>query len=92
MSCGLPILYSGSGGIPELVDKNSGIGLQVPLNWQNIQIPNLQAISEGMIQIIENKNAMSEAARKRAVEKFDIEYWINRHEYIFDLFIREFKR
>ncbi len=89
MSCGLPILYSASGGIPELVDQNSGIGLKVASNWQNIQIPNLKDISEGMIRIIDNKNSMSESARERAVEKFDIVYWINRHEYIFDLFMKK---
>ena len=89
MSCGLPILYSASGGIPELVDQNSGIGLKVDLKWQKIQLPNLKDISEGMIKITENKNSMSEGARERAVEKFDIEYWINRHEYIFDLFLKK---
>ena len=92
MSCGLPILYSASGGIPELVDQNSGIGLKVSSNWANIQIPNLEDISEGMISIIENKKSMSASARERAVEKFDITYWIKRHEYIFDLLLSKFTR
>ena len=29
MASGLPILYSNSGGIPELVDKESGLGINV---------------------------------------------------------------
>ena len=38
-SCGLPILYSSSGGIPELVGKNSGIGLEVTEDWEKINVP-----------------------------------------------------
>ena len=39
MSCGLPILYSSSGGIPELVGKNSGLGLNVSENWEKVNVP-----------------------------------------------------
>ena len=87
MSCGLPILYSASGGVPELVDEFSGIGLKVASSWQNIQIPDRKAISEGMIKIIENRKNMSISSRMRAVEKFDIKYWHKRHKYIFDYFL-----
>ena len=34
--------------------------------------------------IIENKINMSQASRTRAVEFFDIEKWINKHESIFE--------
>ena len=39
MSSGLPIIYSASGGIPELVDNNSGIGLEVESSWSEIKTP-----------------------------------------------------
>lgn len=91
MSCGLPILYSASGGIPELVDKYSGIGLKVASSWQSIQIPDCEAISKGMINILENKRFMSKASRKRAVEKFDIKYWYGRHEYIFNYYLEKLR-
>ena len=55
MSCGLPILYSNSGGISELVDKNSGLGIKVSENWHTTKIPSRNAISYGMKEIIENK-------------------------------------
>ena len=34
LSCGLPVIYSNSGGTPELVGNNAGIGLSVDINWE----------------------------------------------------------
>ncbi len=87
MSCGLPIIYSASGGIPELVDNNSGIGLKVESSWSELKTPKTSIIVEGMQYIIENKKSMSESARLRAVENFDIKFWEERHEIVFDYFL-----
>ena len=87
MSCGLPVLYSSSGGIPELVDINSGIGLEVKQSWEQIQVPNVNKIVDGMLKIIENKKSMSESARTRVVENFDLKNWLKRHEIIFNQFL-----
>ena len=84
MSSGLPILYSSSGGIPELVDKDSGIGLKVSKNWEKTQVPLTDDIQIGMNKIIENKKMMSEASRIRALEKFDLKNWITKHELVFE--------
>ena len=84
MACGLPILYSASGGIPELVNKDAGLGINVSENWQITQVPRKTEIANGMRAIIENKINMSQASRSRAVELFDIEKWINKHKRIFE--------
>ena len=83
MSCGLPILYSNSGGVPELVGENCGLGLNVLENWETIQVPDQSNIVNGMKEIINSKENMSQAARDRAVENFDIKGWINKHKVIF---------
>ena len=88
MSCGLPILYSSSGGIPELVGKNSGIGLKVPEDWAKVNVPTKEEIYEGILQIIDNEKSMSESARKRAEKLFDINLWIKRHNEVFDLLLK----
>ena len=88
MSCGLPILYSSSGGIPELVGKNSGIGLKVPENWEKVNVPTKQEIREGILKIMANEKSMSYCARERAVKLFDIRSWIKRHEEVFDFLIK----
>ena len=89
MSCGLPIIYSASGGIPELVDHNSGVGLEVESSWSEVKTPKTSRIVDGMKKIMENKKSMSEAARIRAVENFDIKFWKKRHELIFNFLIRK---
>ena len=84
MSCGLPILYSSSGGVPELVGKDSGVGIKVEENWQRTEVPSKSAISNGMKEIIENKINMSQASRERAIEYFDIKKWIFKHKIIIE--------
>jgi len=84
MSCGLPILYSNSGGIPELVDRHSGIGINVIENWKKTIVPSTSEISSGMYKIIENRITMSQSSRMRAVEFFDIKFWISKHQNIFE--------
>ena len=87
MSCGLPILYSSSGGIPELVGKNSGIGLKVSENWEKVNVPTKQEIHQGILKIIDKEKVMSECARDRAVKLFDIHSWIKRHEEVFEFLL-----
>ena len=87
MSCGLPILYSASGGVPELVGKESGIGLKVSQNWEKVIVPKQKEIKKGLLQIMDNKKNMSDSARDRAVKLFDINLWIKRHEEVFKFLI-----
>ena len=84
MSSGLPILYSDSGGIRELVGSSAGIGLAVPEDWNEIHVPTCADIGYGMLKIAENAKNMGEEARARATAKFDIKAWIGRHSEIFD--------
>ena len=84
MASGLPILYSNSGGIPELVDKESGLGINVKSSWNKTIVPSSSAISEGMEKIIEDRNNMSQAARIRSVQFFDLKIWISKHQNIFE--------
>ena len=83
MACGLPILYSASGGIPEQVGHDAGVGLTVPETYEDNPVPTPDAITTGMSQIMANRDVMSTAARKRAVEMFDIKLWADRHRVIF---------
>ena len=88
LACGLPVLYSKSGGLPELVTSNCGVGLDVRNSWKNASItPQEDKIGKGMIQIYRNYKFLSLNARKRAVKKFDLKYWFKRHEKIFNNYI-----
>jgi glycosyltransferase involved in cell wall biosynthesis len=83
MACGLPVLYSASGGVPEQVGSEAGFGLDVPETFEEDVFPAPNAIAEGMARVITGRESMSAAARNRAVERFDLSLWFARHETIF---------
>jgi glycosyltransferase involved in cell wall biosynthesis len=83
MACGLPVVYSRSGGTPELVGEEAGVGLEAPLDWENIHPPQPGALGEAALAAAAERESMSAAARRRAVEVFDAKKWIARHSEIF---------
>ena len=83
MACGLPVLYSASGGVPEQVGPDAGFGLAVPETFEEDVAPPPNAIAEGMAHVLRQRTVMAAAARKRAVEHFDLPQWFARHEAIF---------
>jgi glycosyltransferase involved in cell wall biosynthesis len=84
MASGLPVLYSASGGVPELVGPLAGIALPVPERWDEIAItPTPEEIGKGMIEVARGAPAMSAAARQRAEDEFEITRWIERHRQVF---------
>jgi len=83
MSCGLPVVYSASGGVPELVGDKAGIGVPAPFDWDKIHPPSLADLLEATKMICKYHAEYSAAARKRAVEMFDVKTWIQRHREIF---------
>ena len=87
MSCGLPVLYANSGGVPELVGEECGVSLETGESWEEQRVPSAQAVGEGMLRIAGNRQAFAAAARKRAVERFDIAHWLERHRQVFQTLI-----
>lgn len=88
MACGLPVLYSASGGVPELVGPDAGVGLAVTEDWFRVHVPPAEAIAQGMLNVAANAKVMGAAARTRAVEYFDIRNWIQRHREVFEILLR----
>ena len=84
MSCGLPVVYSKSGGTPELVGMEGGIGVEAPLDWEQIHPPDPQELARAVVDVISNYDRFSEAARARAVERFDVRPWLERHKTVFE--------
>lgn len=83
LAAGLPVLYSASGGVPELVGETAGVGLPVPKTFEYAAVPEPHAIAEGMAQVVQNHESMARAARVRAVERFSLSGWLDRHESVF---------
>ncbi len=83
MACGLPVVYSASGGVPELVGEQAGIGIPAPMDWEMDHPPDPRKLAEAVRNIWTRYREYSLAARNRAVEHLDVRPWARRHETIF---------
>lgn len=83
MASGLPIVYSASGGVPELVGPDAGVGVPAPLAWERDHPPTATALADAVEEAAGRREKLGAAARKRAVANFDLKPWITRHEQVF---------
>lgn len=83
LSCGLPVLFSDSGGVPELAVGLSGHAIPVKQGFDDNYVPSVPDIAAGMCKIAENLPERRAAARSRAEQAFRIERWIARHREVF---------
>ena len=88
MACGLPVVYSTSGGTPELVGAEAGVGIPAPLDWEAVHPPAPEAVAEAILAAAARRTMMSRAARERAVAHFDVQPWIRRHRQVFARVLR----
>jgi glycosyltransferase involved in cell wall biosynthesis len=84
MSCGLPIVYSHSGGVPELVGEDAGVGVSAPLDWEQDHPPDPQELARAVVDVVSDHKRFSKAARARAVARFDVRPWLERHRIVFE--------
>lgn len=83
MACGLPVAYSASGGTPELVGPDAGIGIPAPLDWEEPHPPAPELLADAIRRIVAEYPRRSIAARLRA-EQFDLVPWLARHQQVFE--------
>jgi len=83
LSCGVPVVYSATGGSPEIVGKEAGIGIELPLDFQKEHYPAPEDLALGVEEIVNNYKSFSVAARIRAVENYSVVDWIDQHFKIF---------
>jgi len=82
MASGLPVVYSASGGTPELVG-DAGVGIQAPEDWERDHPPEPEALARAILQAAERRDELGPAARARAEERFALPRWIDRHRELF---------
>ncbi|MFL5982707.1 MAG: glycosyltransferase family 4 protein, partial [Gaiellaceae bacterium] len=83
MACGLPVVYAASGGTVELVGDDAGIGVPHPESWERDEPPAPEAFAEAVRQVLDDRERYAAAARGRAVERFALEPWLDRHAEVF---------
>lgn len=84
LASGLPVVYSASGGVPELVGEEAGVGVPVEATFDRMIPPDPEALADGVERVRASLPDYSAAARRRAVERFDIVPWMTRHAEVFE--------
>ena len=93
MSCGLPVVYPSSGGTPELVGEEAGIGVQHATGWERDEPPAPEELAAAVLRVLDDRPRYSAAARSRAVDNFDLAPWLERHGELFnDLLVQRQRR
>ena len=87
MASGLPIAYSATGGTPELVGDEAGIGIDAPLDWDVDHPPEPERLAAAVVELTGDLEARRAAARERSL-RFDAGTWVERHREIFERLIR----
>lgn len=82
LASGLPVVGQRNGGMPELVDTESGILIDVPEDFYKLHYPDPKVVANAILRIKESLPSYSKAAREQAL-KFDKERWLKKHEEIF---------
>ena len=83
MACGLPVVYPASGGTPELVGSEAGIGVSHPESWDRDEPPSPEALADAVARVLADRDVYGAAARRRAVERFSLQPWLDRHSELF---------
>jgi len=83
MASGLPVVYPRSGGVPELVGDDAGIGVTHPDGFERDEPPEPDALAEAISRVLADRADYAAAARRRAVERFALEPWLDRHSELF---------
>jgi glycosyltransferase involved in cell wall biosynthesis len=83
MACGVPVVYAASGGTVELVGDVAGVGVPHPQSWDRQQPPSPEALADGVVRALEGLPRLRAAARARAVERYALGPWLDRHGALF---------
>jgi glycosyltransferase involved in cell wall biosynthesis len=83
LACGLPVVASRSGGVPEMVDGTCAKLIEVPVSWDSLHTPSGRQLADAVDSIRKELGDFSRAARRHAETMFDERVWLERHERIF---------
>jgi glycosyltransferase involved in cell wall biosynthesis len=84
MACGLPVVYPASGGTVELVGDEAGIGVAHPDTWERDEPPLPEAMADAVDSVFADLAGYAARARARAVERFALGPWLERHRELFE--------
>ncbi|MGQ0732913.1 MAG: glycosyltransferase, partial [Acidobacteriota bacterium] len=83
LACGRPVVFSSSGGVPELVG-DAGVGVPADLRWDRDVPPDPRQLADAVETVHSRQADYAAVARARAVGCFEMTAWIARHRSVFE--------
>ena len=83
MACGVPVVYPASGGTIELVGDEGGLGVPHRDGFDRDEPPSPEALAAAVSAVLADRERLSAGARARAVERFALGDWLDRHAELF---------
>ena len=83
MACGVPVAYAASGGTVELVGDEGGVGVPHPDGFERDEPPSAEQLAAAVLTVLADRERLAAGARRRAVERFALTHWLERHAAIF---------
>jgi glycosyltransferase involved in cell wall biosynthesis len=82
MACGLPVVYSATGGVPELVG-DAGEGVPTMESYERDYPPPPTALADAVERVAGERGRFAARARERAVRSLSLDHWLARHRAVF---------
>lgn len=83
MAAGLPIVYPASGGLPEMIAQEAGIGVPSPENYEEESPASPQDLCNAVLAVDREWGEYSRGARACAAERFGLAPWLETHKRAF---------
>jgi glycosyltransferase involved in cell wall biosynthesis len=83
MASGLPVVYPASGGTVELVGEEAGVGVPHHDGFERDEPPAPDELADAIARVLADLPTFAAAARRRAVERFALAPWLDRHAELF---------
>lgn len=83
MACGVPVVGTRSGGMPELVPETCGRLVPIAKSWVKDLAGNPKLLADAVESVMASHSTIAVAAREHAVRTFDVARWLSRHEVVF---------
>jgi glycosyltransferase involved in cell wall biosynthesis len=83
MACGIPVVGSASGGLPEMVPARAGCLIPIATDYDRCLTPSAESFADAVEELCARLPGAGVAAREHAVEAFAVGRWIAAHREIF---------